>query len=347
MKGVKMGKGYAYSLLLLVVTALLFAANLFWGAVDIPYGAVIDILSGRETDHQSWAYIIWESRLPQCVTALLCGAALSVSGLMLQTVFYNPLADSSILGISSGSSLGVAIVMLIGGGSLFSGDFVLSGFWALVVSAFLGAVIVIAILLSLSALIKNSVMLLIAGIMIGYVVSSVISLMNFFSTDEGVHSFVMWGLGNFSGVSLSRLPWFSGLICVGLLFSLLLVKPLNALLLGVRYAENLGVNIRRTRNELLFVTGLLTAVTTAYCGPVSFIGLAVPHIARMLLGSSNHNSLLPVSLMAGSAVALFCNLICVLPGEMGIIPLNSVTPIVGAPVVIYVIINRRRLQYFN
>lgn len=212
-------------------------------------------------------YIICESRLPQCVTALLCGAALSISGLMLQTVFYNPLADSSILGISSGSSLGVAIVMLIGGGSLFSGDFVLSGFWALVVSAFLGAVVVIAILLSLSALIKNSVMLLIAGIMIGYVVSSVISLMNFFSTDEGVHSFVMWGLGNFSGVSLSRLPWFSGLICVGLLFSLLLVKPLNALLLGVRYAENLGVNIRRTRNELLFVTGLLTAVTTAYCGP--------------------------------------------------------------------------------
>ena len=266
---------------------------------------------------------------------------------MLQTVFYNPLADSSILGISSGSSLGVAIVMLIGGGSLFSGDFVLSGFWALVVSAFLGAVVVIAILLSLSALIKNSVMLLIAGIMIGYVVSSVISLMNFFSTDEGVHSFVMWGLGNFSGVSLSRLPWFSGLICVGLLFSLLLVKPLNALLLGVRYAENLGVNIRRTRNELLFVTGLLTAVTTAYCGPVSFIGLAVPHIARLLLGSSNHNSLLPVSLLAGSAVALFCNLICVLPGEMGIIPLNAVTPIVGAPVVIYVIINRRRLQYFN
>ena len=190
-------------------------------------------------------------------------------------------------------------------------------------------------------------MLLIAGIMIGYVVSSVISLMNFFSTDEGVHSFVMWGLGNFSGVSLSRLPWFSGLICVGLLLSLLLVKPLNALLLGVRYAENLGVNIRRTRNELLFVTGLLTAVTTAYCGPVSFIGLAVPHIARMLLGSSNHNSLLPVSLMAGSSVALFCNLICVLPGEMGIIPLNAVTPIVGAPVVIYVIINRRRLQYFN
>ena len=220
MKGVKMGKGYAYSLLLLAVTALLFAANLFWGAVDIPYGAVIDILSGHETDHQSWEYIIWESRLPQCVTALLCGAALSVSGLMLQTVFYNPLADSSILGISSGSSLGVAIVMLIGGGSLFSGDFVLSGFWALVVSAFLGAVVVIAILLSLSALIKNSVMLLIAGIMIGYVVSSVISLMNFFSTDEGVHSFVMWGLGNFSGVSLSRLPWFSGLICVGLLFSL-------------------------------------------------------------------------------------------------------------------------------
>ena len=190
-------------------------------------------------------------------------------------------------------------------------------------------------------------MLLITGIMIGYITSSAISLLNFFSTAEGVHSYMIWGMGNFGGVSLEQLPYFALFTSVGLLLAILLIKPLNALLLGTRYAENLGVNIRRTRNLLLIATGILTAVTTAFCGPVSFIGLAVPHIARLMLGTSNHNSLLPVTLLSGSVVALLCNLICILPGESGIIPLNAVTPVLGAPVIIYVIINQRRIQYFN
>lgn len=190
-------------------------------------------------------------------------------------------------------------------------------------------------------------MLLIAGIMIGYVASSVISLLNFFSTAEGVHSFIIWGMGNFSGVSLDKLPYFSFIIICGLIIAILLIKPLNALLLGTRYAENLGINIRKTRNLMFLSIGILTATTTAFCGPIAFIGLAVPHIARLLSGTSNHNALMPITILTGSAVALACNLLCILPGESGIIPLNAVTPIIGAPVIIYVIINQRKIKYFN
>ena len=333
------------TLALLIV--LLVVANLFLGSVNIPAQEVLRILSGEEAEKASWTFIVWESRFPQCITALLCGAALSASGLMLQTVFSNPLADSSILGISSGASLGVALVMLAGGGTIATGVFTLSGFFSVILGAFFGAVAVLALVLFLSSLIKSNVMLLIAVIMIGYITSSLISLLNFFATAEGVHSYMVWGMGNFGGVSLEQLPAFSLLTVVGLLVAVMLIKPLNALLLGPRYAENLGVNIRRVRNFLLLATGLLTAVTTSFCGPISFIGLAVPHLARLMLGTSNHNSLMPVTLLAGGALALLCNLICVLPGESGVIPLNAVTPILGAPVIIYVIINQRRIQYFN
>lgn len=343
----KANKGYIYGCALAGIIVVLMAANLVFGSVDIPLKAVGNILLGGEVEKESWQFIVWESRVPQCITALLCGAALSVSGLMLQTVFSNPLADSSILGISSGASLGVALVLLAGGGSIVAGEFALSGFLSVVAGAFAGAVLVMAVIMFLSVVIKNNVMLLIAGIMIGYVVSSVISLLNFFSTAEGVHSFVIWGMGNFGGVSMAQLPGFSIVTLLGLLVAILLIKPLNALLLGTRYAENLGINIRRIRNWLLLATGLLTAVTTAFCGPVAFIGLAVPHMARLMLGTSNHNSLMPVTLLTGSAVALLCNLICILPGEAGIIPLNAVTPLLGAPVIIYVIVNQRKIQYFN
>ena len=266
---------------------------------------------------------------------------------MLQTAFNNPLAGPSILGINSGASLGVALVMLAGGGSIATGIFTLSGFFSVILGAFIGSMVVMGLILFFSTLIKSNIMLLITGIMIGYITSSAISLLNFFATAEGVHSYMIWGMGNFGGVSLQQLPYFSAFCLAGLLLSVLLIKPLNAMLLGTRYAENLGVNIRRTRNLLLIATGLLTAVTTAFCGPVAFIGLAVPHISRLMLGTSNHNSLLPITLLTGAAIALLCNLICILPGEAGIIPLNAVTPVLGAPVIIYVIVNQRKIQYFN
>ena len=340
-------KGFLWAGVLSVLTILLVAANLLAGSVDIPAVEVWRILFGQPAGDDAWTFIVWESRLPLCMTALLCGAALASSGLMLQTAFSNPLADPSILGISSGASLGVALVMLAGGGTVAAGAFSFSGFFAAVSGALAGALLVMGIILGLSAMIRSNVMLLIAGIMIGYVVSSAISLLNFFATAEGVHSYMIWGMGNFGGVSLAQLPWFAGMVVAGLLLSVSLVKPLNALLLGERYAENLGVNVRRVRGLLLLATGWLTAVVTAFCGPVAFIGLAVPHVARLLLGTSNHNSLLPVTMLCGAAVALLCNLICLLPGEWGMIPLNAVTPVLGAPVIVYVIVRQRRIKYFN
>ncbi|MGL4518158.1 MAG: iron chelate uptake ABC transporter family permease subunit [Phocaeicola sp.] len=336
-----------YGLLLLALILALFIANLLIGSVPIPAKAVWNSLLGNEVERNSWSFIIWESRVPQAFTALLCGGTLAVSGLLLQTAFNNPLAGPSILGITSGSSLGVALVMLAGGGTLAAGSFTLSGFLPVVIGAFIGAMVVMGSLLFLSTLIKSNVMLLIMGMMIEYMTTSAISLLNFFSTAEGVQSYMIWGMGNFSGVSLQQLPYFALLTVSGLLLSILLIKPLNAMLLGTRYAENLGVNIKRTRNLLLVTTGLLTAVTTAFCGPISFLGLAVPHIARLWLGTSNHNSLLPMTLLMGGAVALLCNLVCVLPSETSIIPLNAITPLLGAPVILYVIINQRKIQYFQ
>ena len=340
-------KGTKYSLALTALIVVLVAANLFFGSVDIPAEAVIRTLLGQEVEKASWSFIIWEARIPQAITALLCGAALAGSGLMLQTAFNNPLAGPSILGINSGASLGVAMVMLLGGGTIATAGVTLSGFFSIVLGAFIGSMVVMGVILFFSTLIKSNIMLLITGIMIGYITSSAISLLNFFATAEGVHSYMIWGMGNFSGVSLEQMPYFASFTLIGLMLAILLIKPLNALLLGNRYAENLGVNIKRIRNLLLIATGILTAVTTAFCGPVSFIGLAVPHIARLMLGTSNHNSLLPVTLLTGSAVALLCSLICILPGESGIIPLNAVTPVLGAPVILYVIVNQRRIQYFN
>ena len=330
-----MNKGTAYCLGLGLVVIVLFALNLLLGSVRIPAADVISILFGGEASKASWQFIVLESRLPQAITATLCGASLAVSGLMLQTTFRNPLAGPSVFGVNSGAGLGVALVMLFLGGGL------ITGFAAILLAAFVGAMTVMAIIFFFSTLVRNSVMLLIIGIMIGYISNSAISLLNFFATDEGVKSYMVWGMGSFGGVSMANMPVFVVVTLIGLIGALMLIKPLNALMLGDRYAENLGVNIMRVRNWLLIVTGLLTAITTAFCGPVAFIGLAVPHIARLLLTTDNHRQLLPATLLCGSVVALVCNLICYLPGESGVIPLNAVTPMIGAPVIIYVIVKRR------
>ena len=320
---------------------LLFGLNLTTGSVQIPFTDVLDILCSRFAGKESWQYIILENRLPQALTALLCGASLSVCGLMLQTAFRNPLAGPDVFGISSGAGLGVALVMLLLGGTVSTSLFTVSGFIAILTAAFLGAITVTALILFLSTLVRNSVLLLIVGIMVGYVSSSAVSLLNFFASEEGVKSYMVWGMGNFGGVSMSHIPLFSLLCIVGIMGALLLVKPLNILLLGPQYAESLGISTRRLRNLLLFIVGLLTAITTAFCGPISFIGLAIPHIARLLFRTDNHQILLPGTILTGAAIALLCNFICFLPGEIGVIPLNAVTPLIGAPVIIYVIIQRR------
>lgn len=339
-----MTKAARHISLLLLLIVLLLAANLLVGSVAIPAGEVLRILMGEDAGRESWHYIVWEARLPQALTALLAGSALAVCGLLLQTAFRNPLAGASVLGVNSGAGLGVAVVMLLLGGSITTAGFSFSGFFSILLGAFAGAMAVMALILFFSTLVRSHVMLLIIGLMVGYLVSSVVSLLNFLATAEGVQSYMVWGMGNFGGVSLRQMPAFAAVVLLGLAGALLLIKPLNALLLGERYAENLGVRVRRVRHALLAVVGVLTAVTTAFCGPVLFIDLAVPHIARLLLGTANHRILLPATLLAGGAVALACNLVCLLPGEAGLIPLNAVTPLIGAPIVIYVILSQRGMK---
>jgi iron complex transport system permease protein len=334
----KQSRGVIICIALGLLIAVLFAFNIFVGSVSIPADDVLRILFDVDADVKpSWRFIILQSRLPQTLTATLAGGALAVSGLMLQTAFRNPLAGPGIFGISSGAGLGVALVMLFLGGSFSAGSVSVSGFVAVLVAAFAGAMLVTAVIFFFSTLVRNNVMLLIIGIMIGYISNSAISLLNFFATDEGVRSYMVWGMGSFGGVSTTMLPYFSVITLIAIFASLLLIKPLNALMLGDRYAENLGVNIIRVRNWLLVITGVLTAIVTAFCGPVAFIGLAVPHIARLVLRTDNHRILMPATILTGAVVALLCNVCCFLPGETGVIPLNAVTPLMGAPVIIYVI----------
>lgn len=332
-ESMRMGLVYIW---LVVAIILLCAISLVHGSVDIPLTNVYAILCGDDGQRESWKYIVVENRLPQMLTALLAGGALAVSGLLLQTVFRNPLAAPDIFGITSGASLAVALLALAPG---VAASLALSSL-SYVAAAFVGAIAVTATIWSIGKMLRNNVMLIIIGVMIGYLSYSAITLLNFFATKEGVKNFAVWGMGNFGNVSMEQMPVFASLAILGSLSTLLLVKPLNAMLLGERYAENLGVNVQRTRNLLILITGLLTAVVTAFCGPIAFVALAVPHIARLLLRTSDHRHLLPITILMGSVVALFCNVLTTLPGDLGILPLNSVTPIIGAPVIIYVIIKR-------
>ena len=323
-----------------VLLFLLFMLNVFCGAVDVPYVEVFKALAGEGTN-EMWRLIVVETRLPQAIVALLAGAAISVAGLILQTLFNNPLAGPEVLGINSGAGLGVALVMLLSHGAVVSGA--LGGFVAVLLGAFIGALLVIALILSLSSVLKNKLYLLIAGVAISYLVSSVISVLNYFATSEGVHSYMIWGMGSFGAVSMGQMMWFALPLLLLLAVALFMMKPLNALLLGDDYAANLGVDVMGTRVVLLAVTGLLTAVVTAFCGPVAFIGLAVPHIARLFLKTGNHRLLLPATMIVGASVALLCNLLTMLPGESGLLPLGAITPLVGAPVIIYVVLKDCRL----
>ena len=326
--------------LLAAFVALCFSL-LVVGSVDIPLKNVLSIVSGEMSSNEAWNFIVLESRVPLIATSALAGAALAVCGLLLQTLFGNPLADPSILGVSTGSSLGVAIVMLLSGGSF---GFAAYGYFATLSGALVGALAVMAVLLAFSSVVKSSTML---RVLISYLASSAISLMNFFATQESVHSYVIWGMGNFTSVTLNQLPVFSTVIAIGLVCAVLMIKPLNALLLGDRYAANLGVNLKLMRNGLLIVAGLLTAVVTAFCGPISFVGLVVPHISRLILRTTDHSRLLPVTMLSGAVLAMVCMLVSVLPSNNGLIPVNAITPVIGVPVIIYVILNRRRIFYFN
>ena len=344
---ISQGRFLVTTVVLAVLLVVLALACLVFGSVEIPWRNIVDIITGKSCDNKAWEIIILQSRIPMIVTAALAGAALSISGLLLQTTFNNPLAGPSILGVSSGAGLGVAIVILALGGSLggLLGENV-GSYIAILMGALMGAGVVLAVLIAFSAIVRSNTMLLIIGILVSYFTSSVVQLLNSVASEEGVHNYVAWGFGNFSGVSVSQMPVYAGVIILALIFSALMVKPLNAMLLGVRYARNLGINVSRSRNTLLLITGVLTAVVTAFCGPIGFIGLAVPHIARLSLGTSNHSRLIPATILAGADIALLCALVSV-SNPHGIIPINAITPIIGVPIILYIILNRRRIQYFN
>lgn len=288
-----------------ILLAALFLLNLFVGSVKIPPAEVLDILFNGGDPDGPLRFIVIGSRLPQTVTALMAGASLTVSGLMLQTAFRNPLAGPSILGISSGASLGVAFVMLLLGGSVTAAGYSFGGYMAILIGSFVGSIAIMGLLLLFSVWLKNDLMLLITGIMVGYLASSVITLLNYLSSEQGVHSYMMWGMGNFNGVALNQLPLFTISLGVGLAMSILMIKPLNVIQLGENYALNLGIRMQWVRNMLLVTTGLLTSVVTAFCGPISFIGLAVPHIVRMIFRVADHRIIIPGCILVGVRPVFF------------------------------------------
>lgn len=331
-------------LLMTVLIVVFFLLNLLLGSVHIPLRSVCSILAGSTDESVVWQNIIWKSRVPQALTALVAGAGLSVSGLQMQTVFRNPLADPSVLGVSSGASLGVAFVVLLSGavGGVALSHLGYLGEVALSLAAIVGAMSVMALIVYVSMKVRGNVTLLIIGVMIGYVANAIIGVLKFFSVEEDIRAYVIWGLGSFARVSGDQMLLFVGIMAVLLPLSFLLIKTMNLLLLGNGYARNLGLDIRRARLLVILCAGVLVAIVTAYCGPIMFIGLAVPHLCRAIFRSSDHRVLMPATLLVGAALALVCNLIARMPGLEGALPVNSVTALIGAPVVASVLFKRRK-----
>lgn len=330
-----------------LLLAVFFVAVIMTGAVDISPGEIFNTLAGKELEREYVRTIILETRLPMALAAVCCGAMLSVAGLMMQTLFCNPLAGPSVLGISSGASFGVALLMLGAGGLGIMAEgatqpLLTTG------SALLGGLASIAVLYIFSSVLKSGVTLLIVGIMISYLCSSGISLLNYFAPADEIRNYLMWGLGSFNGLRLHTSIWLLCLSVLSLIPTFLFIKPLNSMLLGETHLESVGYSIRKVRGVILLFTGLLVAVPAAFCGPIGFIGLVVPHICRLLLRSSNHFILLPGCLVFGASVSLMCAWLSVVPSAtFGVLPVNVITPLIGVPVILYLLVNRHRLPYFS
>lgn len=332
-----------FSLIIISILAFFFL-NLALGTISIPFTSICNILTGRGNEDSIWQNIIWKTRYPQTITALLAGAGLSISGLQMQTVFRNPLAGPSELGISSGASLGVALMILLSGslGGLALSKIGFVGEIAISIAAVIGAMFVMLIIVVISQRVRGNVILLIIGVMIGYIANAIIGVLKFFSNDEDVRAYVIWGLGSFSKVSGNQVYTFATIMLIIIPLSFLLIKTLNLMLLGESYARNLGLNIKRSRLYVIICSCILTAIVTAYCGPIVFLGLAVPHLCRTIFRTSDHRILMPAVMLVGSSLALLCNLIARMPGFEGALPINSVTALIGAPIVISVLFGKRK-----
>lgn len=341
------GKRWAVVALLgLVITVLLFGLNLALGSVYIPFKNVVEIFTSGASSNIVWENILFRTRLPQAITAAAAGMGLGIAGLMMQTLFRNPLAGPSVLGISSGASLGVAVVVMATG-QLLNISLSTLGFWGdftIILSSLAGSLAVLLVILSISKKIGGTLGVLILGVMFGYLANSMVGVLKYFSREADVHSYVIWGLGSFSRLSLTKSLMFAGVTVLFSLIAFFLSKQLNLISLGDRYASNLGVRVGRARVFIILVSGVLTAIVTAFCGPIIFIGLAVPHLAKYLVRTSNHVYLVFFTALFGVATALLCNLIARMPGFETALPVNSVTAFVGAPVVISVILRRRKMN---
>lgn len=331
---------------LVLILLLVFLLSLALGSVNIPLDQIVRVLLGGEADKRAWADIILKFRLPKALTAALAGAALGISGLMMQTFFRNPLADSFILGVNSGASLGVSLVVLASGtvGTTLIAGIGLSGDLALAAAASVGAGITLLVVLFIARRIHSPMTLLVLGLMFGYLTSALVSLMLYFAVPERTKVFINWSFGSFGGVTWGQMPIFAPAVLVGLALAFVMAKSLNALLLGETYARSMGLNVWRARLGIITATALLAGAVTAFCGPIAFIGVAVPHLCRSLFRASDHRVLVPSTLVMGAIVAQVAALLAQMPGSDLILPLNAVTSLIGAPVVIWVILRQRNTQ---
>ena len=324
-----------------------FIADILLGSVSIPFNEVISIIFSGKSDNTAWLFIIEKIRLPKAITAVLVGCGLSVSGLQMQTLFRNPLAGPSELGITAGAGLGVAAVMLTAGSStsIYAiRQLGISGSWLIIVMASLGSALVLSLILLIAGRIRDNVILLIVGVMIGTITVSVISIWQYFSQPEQLQEYIMWTFGSLGGVTQYHLYALSGVVVFGLLLAFISSKALNALLLGENYARSMGLTIGRTRLIIMAGTSLLTGSITAFCGPIGFIGIAIPHITRSLFATSDHRILIPGTCLVGTVLMLICDIIAQMPGTATVLPINVVTSLLGAPVVIWIIISRNNLR---
>ena len=336
------------SVLLAIILAA-FLLDVALGSVHIPVKEVVRILFASDAGNEGWIYIIEKIRLPKAITAVLVGCGLSVSGLQMQTLFRNPLAGPSVLGITAGASLGVALVMLSAGTitSLYTiKELGISGSWLIIVASSLGAALIMVIIVSISSSLKDNVIVLIIGVMIGNITLSVISIWQYFSAPELIKDYLMWTFGSLGGVTGEQLMILAVVVAIGLLISFFSSKLLDALLLGDNYARSMGLTVQRARLLIIGSTSLLAGGITAFCGPIGFIGIAVPHLARALFNTSNHRVLIPACCLIGTALMLICDIVAQLPGSQTVLPINVITALVGSPVVIWIIAGPTKLRGF-
>ncbi len=317
--------------------------NISLGSVSIPFKDIFNTLFGGIASKESWQTIILQFRLPKAITAILVGSGLSVCGLLMQTLFRNPLAGPFVLGISSGASLGVALFIL--GSSLFGGFFLTNSVsnWSLPIAASLGSFLVLSAVIIAANKVRNTMSILIIGLMFGSLTAAIISVLAYFSEAAKIQQYLFWSFGSLGNLSWNELLVFSGIYLIGILGTTLIIKPLNSFLLGENYAKSLGINVKKNRNIILLITSILTGVITAFAGPIAFIGLAVPHIAKMLFFTSNHKILIPAVIILGSIIMLICDSIAQLPTSEFTLPINAITSLFGAPIVIWLLIRKKKI----